>query len=224
MITKERYEKMVNDFHTNNELNPLQVPKVLYENYWKWECRSTLARHLIESENYRDVAIELMESVVEHQPHELEGEIWALNDLVVWKTTYLKDYKVLPYIEKALKLMNELAEEPTYIDKAEIWFNNVQLLNLNSQKEKALQEVNHMLETKSKLKEPTYIYYSYLFLSEYTLQYEMDMDLAIEYLKRASACIPVEYKEIKQSIFKKEYIQDSFEVVLSKLKKIKIHD
>lgn len=224
-ITKEFYEDLVDEFKNNTVLNPLGVAKITYDNYWKWECRATLARHLIKSEQYRETAIALMETVLEHEPNDYEHQAWALKDLAFWKFEYRNDSSVIPLLEKSLKLIRENVEEPLYLNEAELWFDYLYLLCKTNQNKKALDELEIIKGTKSKLKEPDYLYFANLFEAYYTFKYENDLDLAIEYLKRSLACFN-RYEDLnkyKSIVYGGNVSKDTFFDVINQLKSFPIY-
>lgn len=159
-------------------------------------------------------ALQMMETVVEHDPEDLEHKIWALRDLGVWYWKICHDSdKALKTLDEAIMLMNTTDQIFHLIESGEIWAERLYLLSVIGKEKQAIEEAKHKIQRSkewcSNLENNSYLYYGYLFLG-YTEAAKGNYQLAVSQVYEAAVYCNQNFRKEVEDIWlsrEKDYEQ-----------------
>lgn len=204
------------------------MPKSMKQfNYWKWQDRATVARLLMRIDGadseLKAAALRIMETVVEHDPEELEHKVWSLTDLALLYYKVLGNHeKALKFLDQAITLMESSDEEDFFfVACGEVWVQRIYILYSTGRQEQTIDEVKQRMQGIknfcTSLENNSYLYFGNLFLAFYEEQHK-NFEMAVSYVYEAAKYCNQHIREDVEKIWSNRHV--NYEQAYNKMDRV----
>lgn len=179
-----------------------RVPAALIENYDSWQCRSFLGRYLCQLGKDREgihVLQSVEDAVLADVPRTDEDRVSCLQHLAsaVCRAEKNGQAAALRYIDEALCLINQTAEDFGFIVRGSVWYTRLKILQAGGDEQRALNDADQMIASRAQdgVVNDSYLYYSYRFKAEVAYA-KGEFVVAVELMKAALEHFPKAYLDM----------------------------